>query len=169
MNYINIINVSSVDFEGWSTVLQVSGCSHGCQGCFNQQAWQPSFGKHFTDENYKEIIENLSKPFISNLVLQGGDPLQKSNVKEVIGLCRSVREALPEKRIVVFTGYTYSQLLQDTLRKPLLEYIDVLVDGKYEKGLEPAPFRGSSNQEIINVKESLASGEKLLYSLVQDN
>ena len=170
MNYIDMINVSSVDYLGFSTVLQVSGCSHGCKGCFvSREAWKPTFGSTFTEETYKEIIENLSKTFISNLVLQGGDPLHKANIKEVIELCRSVREVLPEKRIVIFTGYTYSQLLQDPLRKPLLEYIDVLVDGKYEKDLEPAPFRGSSNQEIINVKESLASGEKVLYTLVQDN
>lgn len=163
MNYINIIKVSSSDFLGFSTVLQVSGCSHGCEGCFvSREAWKPSFGKPFTGETYKELIKNLNKPFISNLVLQGGDPLHKNNIRAIMKLCRSVREALPDKRIVIFTGYTYEQLMQDTLRVGILEFIDVLVDGKYEKDLEPAPFRGSSNQEIVDVKESLAKWEKVL-------
>lgn len=151
MNYLSIIKASCVDFSGWSSVLQVSGCSNGCKGCFNYYSHNPKHGLLFTEEIYQELKSYLEKPFINNLVIQGGDCLFKTNIEPSIELCRRVKEDLPNKNIVVFTGYTLEQIQNDEKRVDILKHIDYLVDGKYDKTLPSAKFRGSSNQRIIHL------------------
>ncbi len=155
MNYMNLLSASCVDFKNWSTVLQVSHCTHMCVGCFNKSSWKKNAGNLFTEETYRELLACASKSFIKNVVIQGGDPLSPLNYQEVITLCRRLRKDLPEINIVLFTGYTYSELQVDLLRQPILNTIDVLVDGKFEQSLSknPPPFRGSSNQRVLYLDE----------------
>lgn len=162
MNYAALINASCVDFHGWSTVLQLSGCSHACEGCFNRDAWKSSFGKPFDAAAYEELYLAASKPYIDSIVLQGGDGLFHKNVPDTIRLCQRLRKELPDKRIVLFTGYTLWQIQQDLLREPILSLIDVLVDGKFVQSLSqnPPPWRGSSNQRIYHLSQGVVVGQE---------
>lgn len=153
MNYMSLIPSSCVDFGvGWSTVLQVSHCVHMCEGCFNVSSWTKNAGELFTEDTYQELLSYASKPYISNIVMQGGDPLSPLNYKDMITLCRRLKKELPDKNIVLFTGYTYEQLQNDLLRQSCLETIDFLMDGCYEKDNPTSkPFRGSHNQVLHRI------------------
>lgn len=144
---MNLITASCVDSKGWSTVLQVSGCSSKCDGCFNKIAWNKNSGKPFTEETYQELYEAASKPFISNIIFQGGDCMFSSNVQPSINLFRRLRRELPDKKLVMFTGLTYEQIQNDLLRQPCLFELDYIMDGKYMKDLPTEKSdRGSDNQ-----------------------
>jgi len=158
MRYMTIIPASSVDFnEGWSTVLQVSGCSHKCEGCFNKASWNKNSGQEFNEEAYQELYEAASKSFISNIVFQGGDCMFSSNVLPSISLFRRLRKELPSKRLVMFTGLTYKQIQDDLLRQPCLLELDYLMDGKYIKDLPTDKTgRGSSNQILHKIVDGIS-------------
>lgn len=149
MNYMAMIENSCVDFYGWSTVLQVAGCSFNCTGCFNLQAQRVNSGVVFDQLAKEGLFVALSKGHIDNLVLQGGDPLHKRNVETVISLCKEVKFTFPDKNIVLFTGYTFEQIEDDLLRKDVLNYVDFVMDGKYDHTqTNKLPFRGSDNQAL---------------------
>lgn len=160
MNYASLLTASCVDFTGWSTVLQVSGCGHMCEKCFNKAAWKSSYGKEFTEEVYQELLDAASKSFIDQVVIQGGDGLFRPNVKDTITLCRRLKKDLG-KPIVLFTGYTYKEVSEDLILRQVLSLITYLMDGKFEcDNPTEKPFRGSDNQVLhhivngISVKQS---------------
>ncbi|AFB83895.1 anaerobic ribonucleotide reductase small subunit [Vibrio phage pVp-1] len=152
MNYMQYYPTDVVNGEGTRCVLFVSGCSHGCNGCYNEAAWNPNSGHEFTQELEDQIIKDLQDTRIKRrgLTLSGGDPLHKRNFASVLRLCKRVRKECPTKDIWLYTGYTLEQVKQGRFCA-ILDYIDVLVDGKFEKDLYDAglKFRGSSNQNII--------------------
>ncbi len=162
MNYVSILPCSTSDYRGISVVISLSGCSHACEGCWAKEAWKSSFGKPFDAAAYEELYLAASKPYVSNIVLQGGDGLFYKSVPDTIRLCQRLRKDLPSKRIVLFTGYTLSQIQNDLLREPILSLVDVLVDGKFEQSLSqnPPPFRGSSNQRVLLLKDGIVVGEE---------
>lgn len=162
IKYNNISNGESI-----RTSLFVTGCSHGCRGCFNQSIANKNTGKPFTDDIKRDILSSLKPSYIAGLSLLGGEPMMSYNVPELITLCKEVRELYPTKTIWVYSGYTYEQILADKQRLELLKLCDVLVDGKYEQDLYSPTlrFRGSSNQRIIDVKQSLLNDEIVLYDL----
>lgn len=141
-----------VNGEGTRCVLFVSGCSHGCEGCYNEEAWNPKSGHEYTPELEHRIIADLKDTRINRkgLTLSGGDPLHKRNYASVLHLCKRVKEECPTKDIWLYTGYTIEQVKMGRF-STILDYVDVLVDGKFEQGLyDPGlRFRGSSNQNII--------------------
>ena len=154
---MTIIPSSCVDFKNWSTVLQVSHCTHMCEGCFNKSSWSKNAGEVFSEDVYQELLSYAIKPFISNIVLMGGEPLSPLNYSEMITLCRRLKKDLPSKNIVVFSGYTYSEIKNDLLRQPILDTIDFLMDGKYEHSLPTTkPFRGSSNQVLHKIVDGIS-------------
>jgi anaerobic ribonucleoside-triphosphate reductase activating protein len=151
MNYSAYYPVDSVNGEGIRCVLFVSGCSHGCEGCYNKSTWNPNTGWAFTKTMEDKIIQDLkstSRP-LAGITLSGGDPLHRRNRETILALCKRIRSECPGKTIWLYTGYTHSQLTNE----PILDYIDVLVDGKFEKELaDPSlAFRGSANQQIIRL------------------
>jgi len=157
MNYMNLIESSCVDFTGWSTVLQVSGCAHKCKGCFAKASHNKNSGSLFDEDAYQELYTAASKPYISNIVMQGGDMMFSANYKEGIALCRRLKKELPDKNIVLFTGYTYEQLQNDLLRQSCLFTIDYLMDGKYEQDNPTTkPFRGSANQILHKIVKGVS-------------
>lgn len=160
IKYNNISNGESI-----RTSLFVTGCSHGCKGCFNQSIANKNTGKPFTDDIKRDILSSLKPSYIAGLSLLGGEPMMSYNIPELIGLCKEVRELYPTKTIWVYSGYTYEQILADEQRLELLKLCDVLVDGKYEQDLYSPTlrFRGSSNQRIINIQESLSNNKIILY------
>lgn len=150
MNYQTIIKDDLINGEGVRCSLFVSGCSHGCTGCFNEKAWDYRSGKEFSTESIQLILDELSKSYVNGLSLLGGDPLMPKNIDEIINLCKIVKETYPDKTIWCWSGYTLDEILNNHASS-VLKYIDVLVDGKFvieEKNLS-IPFRGSNNQRIL--------------------
>ena len=157
--------------EGVRVTLFVSGCTHHCKNCFNQETWNFCYGKPFTKETEDEIIEALKPSYISGLTLLGGEPMEPQNQAALLPLLKRVRETFGKtKNIWCYTGYT----LETDLLKPsrarceytdeMLKNIDTLVDGEFIEDLKNLmlKFRGSSNQRIINVPETLKLNEVVL-------
>lgn len=167
MNYHDIRPCDLVNGEGVRCVLWVSGCIHQCVECFNEQTWNPNSGVPFDTSAKDEIFEALSSPYCSGLTLSGGDPFHPNNFKALTKLCEEVRLLFPDKTIWIYSGFIFDYLISDTKRIKLLELCDVLVDGKFEidKFSKKLNYRGSSNQRIIKVQESLAKGEVVLHEL----
>ena len=137
--------------DGLRVVLWVAGCTHCCKECQNPVTWDPDGGLLFDEAAKQEIFEQLDKDYISGITFSGGDPF--FNPKEFLTLLRVMKERTG-KNIWCYTGYTYEELQADPERSPLLEYIDVLVDGRFVQALYSPylEFRGSSNQRIISLK-----------------
>lgn len=140
---------------GCRVVLWISGCNHKCVGCHNKETWNYNHGKLFNDDTKKILYKWLDKSYIKGLTLSGGDPLDRNNgeLLEVLNLCKEIKEKYPNKDIWIYTGYTFEEL--NELQREVLNYCDILVDGPYMEKLRDLslPFRGSSNQRIINLKE----------------
>ena len=117
------------------------------------QTWNHSSGISFTEDNLKEIYEELDKEYISGLTLSGGDPLSLKNREFSLSLSKHLKEKYPHKNIWCYTGYTFDEIKE----LDNIEYIDVIVDGKYIQGFDKVKpmWRGSSNQRIVDVKKSL--------------
>ena len=167
MHYGEIKKCDIANGEGVRVSLFVSGCTHHCPGCFNQDTWDFAYGKEYTEETEQEILDTLSPGYINGLTLLGGEPFEPQNQKVIVQLLRKVKERYPEKNIWCYTGYLYDrELLSESRARcehtdEMLSMIDVLVDGRFVEALKDIRlvFRGSSNQRIIDVKKSLESGE----------
>ena len=163
MNYADIKRVDVANGEGVRVSLFVSGCNHHCKGCFNECAWDFNYGNKFTDENIDEVINYLNHDHIEGLTLLGGEPLEYVNQEGILPLVKRVKERFPNKNIWCYTGFDFEKDVvgkmskDNETTKELLNYIDVMVDGKFEEDKKnlKLKFRGSSNQRIIDVKESL--------------
>jgi anaerobic ribonucleoside-triphosphate reductase activating protein len=159
-----------VDGEGVRCSLYVSGCLFACEGCFNESTWNFRYGTAFTAELEERIISDLSQPYVQGLSLLGGEPFLNT------GTCLRVIERLrteihEPKDIWCWTGYTFEELLNDSAdKRTLLNEIDVLVDGRFLLELKDfsLQFRGSSNQRIIDVPQSLAAGHVVLWDRTTD-
>ncbi len=171
MNYAEIKTCDIANGPGVRVSLFVSGCTHHCQNCFNEIAWDFQYGKPFTKETEEYMIESLRPYYIKGLTLLGGEPLEHTNQQGLLPFLRRVRSELPEKNIWCYTGYTFETDILGRMcseweeTKELLSYIDVLVDGRFiqeEKSLM-LRFKGSANQRIILVKESLEEGKTILW------
>ena len=161
MNYANIKRTDVANGPGIRVSLFVSGCTHGCRGCFNKEAWDFHYGEEYTALVEEEILRLLAPDYIRGLGVLGGEPMEPQNREAVLGLLRKVRQRYPQKDIWCYTGYDYEKDIlswaqqQEAVRE-LLSLIDVLVDGEFveeRKNLRLA-FRGSENQRLIDVKES---------------
>ena len=163
MNYSRILRADIANGPGFRCTVWATGCLRKCPGCFNPEAQDPNFGKLFDDEAKQKIFKELSDPHCSGLSLMGGEPLSvcSDNRKQVIQLCKEVKERFPEKDIWMWSGFLLEEIINDASMRPILDYIDVLVDGPFvqEKKDLSTPFRGSTNQRIIDVKKWRATGE----------
>ncbi len=171
MNYADIKQYDIANGAGIRVSLFVSGCSHHCKGCFNQETWSFDYGEPFTETQANQIIEYLKPDYVKGLSLLGGEPFEPQNRGEIISLLRRVKKEFPEKDVWCFTGYLFDKDImenmcrEDEAVKEMISYIDILVDGKFmeaKKNLQ-LTFRGSSNQRIIKVRESLESGNIVLW------
>ena len=166
MNYAKIEAEDVCNAQGVSVVLWVSGCDHKCYHCHNPELWDETYGKCFGRKENQILINELNKTFINNLVLSGGDPLYKSNLESIYILVRSIKYRFQEsKKIWLYSGFTYEQILEDKYKKRILQYIDILIDGEFQEKLSSHtyPWAGSTNQRVIDVQKSLKSGEVILW------
>lgn len=158
--------------EGVRVSLFVSGCTHHCPGCFNQDTWDFHYGKEYTESTEEEILRALEPEYINGLSLLGGEPFEVQNQEVLVRLLRKVRERYPEKDVWCYSGYLFDRDLLGESRArcgvtdEMLSMIDVLVDGRFVESLKDITlvFRGSSNQRLIDVKKSLASGSVVLWT-----
>ena len=171
MNYADIKRYDVANGPGVRVSVFVSGCTHRCPGCFNEEAWDFNFGKPFTQETIDYIIDLLKPDFYKGITFLGGEPLEHVNQQGLLPLARKIREVYPEKSIWCFTGYDFEKDVLGRMikewpeTKELLSYIDVLVDGEFieaQKDLSLV-FKGSANQRHILVQESMKSGSLVLW------
>ena len=185
MYYGEIKTCDIANGPGVRTTLFVSGCRHHCEGCFQPETWNFEYGKPFTDETKDEILKSLKPDYVSGLTLLGGEPFEPENQEALVELLRDVKKYFPKKDIWCFSGYLFEELagwqafevkdrsddLPDNhprcdVTDEMLSLIDILVDGEFEQDKRELmlQFRGSSNQRIIRVEDSLAAGEVILWS-----
>lgn len=193
MNYSGISECDVLNGTGFRVVLFVSGCSHKCYNCQNPKTWNEDFGHPFTKKTKEYLFECLSKDYIEGITLTGGDPLYEQNLDDVLFLIKEIRNSFPEKTIWLYTGYTLTlhndsikvddfwnepdedfsyfettknnSLSEKIKRKQIINLCDVVIDGEYIDELRNVTlaYRGSQNQRVIDIQQSLAQGKVVLY------
>ena len=159
---LRILDITAPDINngnGVRVTLWVSGCTHKCKGCHNSWTWNYNQGKIFvedSDEILNKLSNWLSRDYVDGLTISGGDPLDqdKNTLFELKQIVNWVKTNFPSKTIWIYTGYTYEELNEYQL--DVVENTDVLVDGPYKEELRDiahCPFRGSTNQRIIYIKD----------------
>ncbi len=171
MNYANIKWYDVANGPGVRVSLFVSGCRNHCKNCFNPETWDFDYGQPFTEEVEDKILKAMEPDYIKGFTLLGGDPFEPENCAALVPFMKRMRKFYPEKSVWCFTGYDYERDLltgkkgdAETVLK-LLRTLDVLVDGRFVEELKDLNlrFRGSSNQRIISVKESLKKDKIVLW------
>lgn len=159
LRIMDITYSSAVDGEGFRDTLFVNYCPHHCPGCHNPQTWDRENGH---DVTLKEIYDNLTKSIVTNVTYSGGEPFCQT--ENLIILTKSLKETT-DKNFWIYSGYTFEEIVNDSIKFELLKLCDVLVDGRFEKKYfkENLRFKGSENQRIIDIKKSLAKGEVVLW------
>ena len=161
MKYARIKYCDVANGIGVRTSLFVSGCTHRCEGCFNEEAWDFNFGMEFDETVEESILESVAPDYISGLSLLGGEPMETVNQAALINLLRKFKDRYPDKSIWCYTGYTYKDDFVPGARAyadvtdEFLSLVDVLVDGEFvlSKLDIRLKFRGSSNQRLIDLKK----------------
>lgn len=179
MYYADIHFPDVANGPGIRVSVFVSGCTHKCPGCFNQEAWDFRYGKPFTKETIERILEMCEDP-VDGLTILGGEPFHPANQSAVLELAKAYKKRYPQKNLWCYTGYTLEEILKgdfatvmvDTyvfelagITNSLLSYIDVLVDGRFVEALKDIrlKFRGSSNQRLIDLPKTLSTKKICLW------
>lgn len=167
MNYAGIKYCDIANGTGCRTVLFVSGCRNACKGCFQPQTWDFGYGEPFDEKVQKEVLDSLAPDYITGITLLGGEPFEPENQKELVPFMRKVVAQYPNKNVWAFTGYIYDKDLVAGGRRhtedtdELLSMIDALVDGPFVEELKDITlkFRGSSNQRVLDLRETIRTGK----------
>lgn len=170
MNYATIKNCDIANGPGVRVSLFVSGCTHRCKGCFNEMAWDFNYGNPFTQDTIDHIISLLAPDHVCGLTLLGGEPFEPLNQPDVLDLVRTIKRQYPKKTIWAFSGFLFENMLSGKVGNQdicleILRNVDVLVDGPFVESQKNLMlrFRGSENQRIISVSESLEKGQVVLW------
>lgn len=184
MRFASMRNLDISNGEGVGVSLFVQGCDRHCFNCFNPDTWDFNGGKEWTERTKNKFIKLIDRPYINRISVLGGEPLAEQNLDEVLSLIKEIRISFPEKTIWLYTGFCWNDIMcsfaglqADCVvldkkdieawekRRKIISNIDVLVDGEYideQKDLS-LKFRGSKNQRVIDVKQSLAQNKIVLY------
>ena len=161
MRIIRIDKNNQVNGDGLRCVIWFAGCNHQCPGCHNPETWDFNCGHDLNIDDMDIIYDQLERDEISGITLTGGDPIYQ--YKELLPFLEQIKINFPNKTIWCYTGFNYEEI--DHL--PVMEFIDVLIDGKYISSLNPGInkilWRGSTNQRIIDVQKSLDENSLILY------
>lgn len=166
MKYIKLVTNNCYNGPGLRVVLWVSGCALHCKGCCNPESWDPDYGTPFINETFQKIMKALEDPYINGITLSGGDPLYQGNWDTIYDIVKEVSTQFNgSKTIWLYTGQKYEDLVKRIETRQILLYTDVLVDGPFQlnKRDHCPRFKGSRNQRLIDVKESLKKGKVILY------
>lgn len=183
MRFASMRNLDISNGEGVGVSLFVQGCDRHCFNCFNSETWDFNGGKEWTEETKNKFIKLIDRPYIHRISILGGEPLAERNLDEVLSLIKEIRISFPKKTIWLYTGFEWNSLMakicQPTFpdekfehdrnihmkRQKIISNVDVLVDGEYidEQRDITLKWRGSSNQRVIDVKQSLTQNKVILY------
>ena len=161
MKYNRIRKMDIANGPGVRVSLFLQGCIFHCKGCFNPETWDFDGGEEFTDEVISKILDYCNKDHISGLSILGGEPMHPKNIKGTIKLAKAFKERFPNKTLWSWSGFLMDQICD----KEILQYLDVLVDGQFQEDkFDPRlKWRGSSNQRVIDVPNSLKENKIVLY------
>ncbi len=171
MHYGAIKNCDIANGVGVRVSLFVSGCTHHCKNCFNPETWNFDYGQPFTQQTEQELLRLLEPGYINGLSLLGGEPFEPDNQRALLPFVKKVKERFTQKDIWCYTGYTLeTDLLSESrarteVTEELLSLIDVLVDGEFVEELKNIRllFRGSENQRLLSLPETLAAGHPVFW------
>lgn len=171
MNYADIKHCDVANGPGVRVSLFVSGCTHHCKECFNPETWDFAYGKPFTEETVKQILDYLAPEYIKGLTLLGGEPMEKSNQEGLLPLVRAVRQKYPDITIWCFTGYDFEKDILGYMMEEwetdqrLLSYFDVRSRVNFRSSIRiwDLPLRGHLTRRTIMVQESLQKGRLCIW------
>lgn len=177
MRYAQIRSMDISNGEGVGVSLFVQGCPFRCKNCFNSDTWDFNGGKEWTEEIKDKFMKLIDRPYIKRVSFLGGECLAENNLDEVLKLTQEIRISFPEKTIWLYTGYSFSEIFrgqastisQDGMdnfkRREIIKSCDVVVDGRYidEQRDVTLKWRGSKNQRVISIPETLKQGKVVLY------
>ena len=160
MQYNKIRKIDISNGPGVRVSIFFQGCTFHCKNCFNKDTWNFNGGVEFTNDTINHILDLSSPNHITGLSILGGEPMHPKNIEGTKKLAKIFKEKYPNKNIWVWSGFLF-----ENIDKEVLKYIDVLVDGQFKTELfnPKLKYKGSSNQRVINVKESLEKNKIILY------
>ncbi len=152
MRYNLIRKMDISNGPGVRVSIFMQGCSFHCKNCFNPETWDFEGGQEFTEDTINKVLELSDKKEVKGLSILGGEPMHPTNIEGTTKLAKAFKEKYPEKNIWAWSGFKY----EDIKNNDVFNYIDVLVDGQYKDELHDPTlkWRGSSNQRVIDIKES---------------
>ena len=164
MRYEKIRKFDVSNAPGVRSTLFVTGCTHDCKGCFNKELQDFGAGDVWTQEDEDNFVSYVKNDNVVGVNILGGEPMQQVMDDCLPNLLKRVKEETG-KSIWLWSGYLLEQILEDEKRRKILEYVDVLVDGRFEidKRNINLKYRGSENQRVIDVKKTLMSDTVVLY------
>ncbi|MDO4285792.1 MAG: anaerobic ribonucleoside-triphosphate reductase activating protein [Eubacteriales bacterium] len=171
MNYGMIKTTDIANGVGVRVSLFVSGCRNHCEGCFQPETWDFTYGSAFDEKAARQILEAVKPAYIAGFTVLGGEPFEQENQPEVCGILRRIREECPDKTLWAYTGYTLDGELAPGGAKytehtqEILQLLDVLVDGRFVQEQKDVTllFRGSRNQRVIDMRKTREAGEIVLW------
>lgn len=163
MRYNKIRKMDISDGPGVRVSIFMQGCSFNCKNCFNKETHDFNGGKEFTDDTIQRVLELCNNENIEGLSILGGEPMHPSNIEGTTKLAKAFKEKFPTKNVWAWSGFSYDKDLKD---KEVVKYLDVLVDGQYKDELRnpTLKWKGSENQRVIDVQESLKESKVVLFN-----
>ena len=177
MRYASIRSLDVSNGENIGVSLFVQGCPFMCKNCFNPETWDFNGGKEWTEETEQEFLKLIDRPYIKRVSILGGEPLADKNLDCVLKLIEKIR-LFSDKTIWLYSGYTWEEIWKyelgnvyinnfnaDFLRQAIVSKCDVFIDGRYIDSQKDITFkwRGSKNQRVIDIQESLKQNKVVLY------
>ena len=165
MRYASIRTMDISNADGIAVSLFAQGCPIHCKNCFNKSTWDFNGGKEFDQVTHDKFMELIARPYINRVSFLGGEPLSEPNAEDVANLVAEIRIRFQEKKIWIYTGYTWETL--KGWAAMAARSADVVVDGAFKQELQDfrLAFRGSSNQRIIDVKKTINSNHVIEYEI----
>ena len=160
MRYNVIRKMDISNGPGVRVSIFMQGCQFHCKNCFNPETWEFEGGKEFTEETIQKVLDLCQENEIKGLSILGGEPMHPTNIEGTTKLAKAFKEKYPDKTIWAWSGFKF----EDLKDKDVFQYIDVLVDGQYKDELHDPTlkWRGSSNQRVIDIKESLKENKTVI-------
>ncbi len=163
MYYAQIRKFDTANGTGIRSTLFVSGCTHKCKGCFNQDYKHFRYGHPWTKEIEDKFIEHIKNPNVHGVTILGGEPMDQVRDTDLKDLVCRIKEETGQN-IWIYSGYMFEEIMMHKKTKEILKYCDILVDGPFieeQKDLR-LRFKGSKNQRIIDVQKTLSEGKVTL-------
>lgn len=167
IRYAKIRSMDISNGEGIGISLFTQGCHFHCKNCFNTETWDFNGGKEWSEEVKKDFLRLAENPHIKRISLLGGEPLADENLNDVLDLVNEIRLSFPQKNIWLYSGFTWDEVFNGDkeIRKEIISKCDVMIDGRYVDELRDISlkWRGSNNQNVIDVQESIKQERFTLY------